>query len=148
VVNPEIRSVTPTHPDVAHLLVQLGAHNLELHGSTDLDHSFPETWLTALVAYDGIEPVGLLGIRPLDETTVHLVRLFVTGRARGQGVTQRLAREAFEVAKRADYLVATWDTGTDTPAVIAASAEFHAHLIAPYGTHRQDPRVRCFSLSL
>jgi GNAT superfamily N-acetyltransferase len=147
-VTPEIRSVTPTHPDVSHLLEQLGAHNLKLHGSSDLDHSFPETWLTALVAYDGMEPVALLGVRPLDETTVHLVRLFVTEPARGHGLTQRLAHEAFEIAKGAGYLVATWDTGTDTPAVIAASAGFLAHPIAPYGTHRQDPRVRCFSLTL
>lgn len=144
----DIREVAPDHPDVSCLLVQLGAHNAELHGSTDLDHSPPSSWLTALVAYDGPESVGLLGIRPFDATTVHLVRLFVTETARGRGLTLRLAHEAFEAARRVGYSEATWDTGTDVPAVVSASERLGATAARAFGRHADATRTRCFSVRL
>src|SRR5262245_12205367 len=72
-----------------------------------------------LLAKDGAEVAGCVGVKPLDETRCEMKRLFVRPRFRRTGVGRRLAQAAIECARDSGYSAIYLDT---LPTMIEARA--------------------------
>jgi GNAT superfamily N-acetyltransferase len=138
----------PRHADVLRLLDELAETYRQKYGVADLSDAPPDTWVSALLAVQDGEPVGMLGLRPLSPTTVHLIRLYVRPSARSRGWAGRLGKRALEVARLAGFKEAIWDTGSDSPAVLRISQQVGGQGRDAFGAFKADPHVKCFGLDL
>jgi putative acetyltransferase len=85
-----------------------------------------------LIARVDGEPIGCVGLRPLDEETCELKRLFVRLVHRGDGTGLRLLEEAVAEARRLGYLRLRLDTIPGMERAQALYERFGFREIAPY----------------
>jgi putative acetyltransferase len=85
-----------------------------------------------LIARVDGEPIGCVGVRPLDEETCELKRLFVRPGHRGDGTGLRLLEEAVGEARRLGYRRLRLDTIPGMERAQALYERFGFHEIAPY----------------
>jgi putative acetyltransferase len=100
-----------------------------------------------LLGFDGPEPVGCVGFRPLEPGIAEMKRLYVRPIARGGGWGRRLAERAVSDAREAGYRRMRLDT---LPAMRSAQSLYLAlgfGEIAPY-RHNPVPGARFLELEL
>jgi GNAT superfamily N-acetyltransferase len=73
----------------------------------------------AVVAYDGGEAVGCGALRPFDETSVEIKRMFVPLEHRGRGIAKEVLRELEKWAAELDFKRCILETGLKQPEAIA-----------------------------
>jgi len=78
---------------------------------------------------------GCVALRPLDDTTCELKRLYVRPHARGAGVGRRLAEAIVAVARRLDYSCMRLDTVPGMENAQALYEQLGFREIAPYTTN-------------
>ena len=100
-----------------------------------------------LIARVDGEPIGCVGLRPLDEETCELKRLFVRPAHRGDGTGLRLAEEAVAEARRLGYRRLRLDTIPGMERAQALYERIGFREIAPY-TRNPVPGTRFLELAL
>jgi ribosomal protein S18 acetylase RimI-like enzyme len=94
------------------------------------------------------EPVGVIAVRPIDDTVCEMKRLWVEPAAQGHGLGGRLARTAIGFARAAGFAEMKLDTLRERmPAAIALYRSLGFVETTPY-TVNPEPDVLFMSLNL
>jgi putative acetyltransferase len=89
-----------------------------------------------LLAMDGDNPAGCVGLRDLGEGTCEMKRLFVVPEYRGQRVGRQLVDGVIEQAKQAGYARMRLDT---TPDMTSAQSLYRSIGFMPISRYYDDP---------
>ena len=84
------------------------------------------------LAESGVEPVGIVAIRPLEGGACEMKRLWVADPARGTGLGRRLIEASFDGARSAGYRRMRLDTIAGMDTAIALYREYGFREIPPY----------------
>ena len=100
-----------------------------------------------LLAKKGGEPAGCTGLRPLDEATCEMKRLFVRPQYRGSGLGRHLAEAAIARARETGYRRIVLDT---LPTMLEARALYRSLGFRPCEPYYDNACVGsdCFELKL
>ena len=99
---------------------------------------------TYLLVYDGSKPVGSGALRPIDESTVEIRRMYVLKEYRRHGVA-RMILEALEwEAARLQYTLMRLETGNRQTAAMRLYESYGFTQIPPFGPHVDDPISVCY----
>ena len=97
-----------------------------------------------LVAFVGEAPVACGALRPIDEQTVEVRRLFVLKSARRHGHARAVLTELEIHAKNLGFTTMRLETGNRQKAAMALYEAFGFHRIAPFAEHGNDPTSVCY----
>jgi ribosomal protein S18 acetylase RimI-like enzyme len=100
-----------------------------------------------LLAESGAQPVGCVGVRPLDAVVCEMKRLYVSPDARGQKVGRRLVEAAMAFARAAGYHAMRLDTLPTMTAAQDLYRQVGFRVVAPY-RHNPIPGTSFMELSL
>jgi putative acetyltransferase len=97
-----------------------------------------------LLAYAGEKPIACGALRPLDESTAEVRRMFVTREARRIGAGRAILKELEVCARDLGYAVLRLETGNRQAAAMRLYESIGFHRIAPFGEYAGDPTSVCF----
>lgn len=100
-----------------------------------------------LLAWQGDDAVGCVGLRPLDEGRCEMKRLYVRPGAQGTGLGRELVQSVVNEAQRLGYRRMLLDTLPSMERAIAMYRRFGFREIAPY-RHNPVPGVMYLELDL
>lgn len=101
-----------------------------------------------LLAYAYGRPVACGALRPIDETTVEVRRMFVTAAARRKGYARMILRELEIRAAGFGYTAMRLETGNRQLSAMALYETFGFRRIAAFGDYVNDPISVCFEKKL
>lgn len=100
------------------------------------------------IAYDEDEAIGCGALRPVDETTIELKRMYVAEARRRRGVARRILEYLESKARQLSYQRLLLETGDAQLAAIRLYENSGFHRIDPFGEYTESPRSVCFVKSL
>jgi len=101
-----------------------------------------------LVAYQEERPVACGALRPIDEATVEVRRMFVTATARRKGLALTILRELETRAAGFGFTIMRLETGNRQLSAMALYETLGFTRIAPFGQYANDPLSVCFEKML
>jgi GNAT superfamily N-acetyltransferase len=96
-----------------------------------------------LLVYDGAQPVGSGGLRPLDESTVEIRRMYVIKEYRRHGVARMILEALEREAARLQYTRMRLETGNRQTAAMRLYESYGFTQILPFGPYANDPTSVC-----
>jgi putative acetyltransferase len=135
-----------TNSDFQQLVQQLDAYLGALNGE---EHTFYNQFnkIDALnyvvVAYDGEVAVGCGAIKPFDETSTEIKRMYVLPTHRGQGIAGEILGELETWSRELGYPATVLETANDMPDAIGLYAKNGYERIPNYGQYVGMPRSVC-----
>jgi len=96
------------------------------------------------VGYSDGKPVACGALRPIDNTSVEVRRVFVTASSRRKGLALAILRELEKYALQFGYLVMRLETGNRQLSAIALYEKLGFKRIPPFGAYANDPLSICF----
>lgn len=112
--------------------------------TVDFD-SFEEMGGVFLVATHDDEPVACGALRPIDQQTTELKRMFVVQSHRGRGLAKEILRELENVAKTKGFNRILLETGDHQHAAMKLYESNGYHRIAPFGDYTTSPHSICYA---
>jgi GNAT superfamily N-acetyltransferase len=103
---------------------------------------------TALVAYDGDEPVACGCFKVFDENTVEIKRMFVRKDKRGKGLSKRILEELETWAKEQNYKYSVLETSKYFNTAQNLYSSHGYGLIPNYGPYANLPGSVCMKKEL
>jgi putative acetyltransferase len=97
-----------------------------------------------MVAYAGLLAVGCGALRPLDEMTAEIRRMYVRRDHRRQGVASTILRHLLSRAKHLGYERVSLETGHKQGAAMRLYESFGFVQIPPFGDYANDPTSVCY----
>ncbi|MEW5541447.1 GNAT family N-acetyltransferase [Streptomyces cyaneofuscatus] len=142
---PSVTAVPYNHPEVRRLTQALRAEQLGLYGFADDPDSTPEADFDPpvglfLIAHVSDKTVGCAGVRPLDEHTAEIKRMYVPGAARGHGIGRYLLEHLERHAASRRLTRIMLETGRRNTAALALYSRA-GYLPCPSYVAGRDPRV-------
>lgn len=101
-----------------------------------------------LVAYDRHMPVGCAALRPIDDSTAEVRRVYVQKSARGSGVARALMARLEAEAESLGYTAMKLETGHHQQPAMALYQALGYQRIPAFGPYVGDPTSVCFGKSL
>lgn len=101
-----------------------------------------------VMAYDGDEPIGCGAIKPYDEVTMEVKRMFVPPVHRGKGIAVRVLSELENWCKELNYTRCILETGVKQPEAIALYKKCNYFRIPNYGQYADVVESVCFEKTL
>lgn len=101
-----------------------------------------------LVAYRGKEPIACGALRPLDDSTAEVRRMFVRRSARRGGVARAVLAALEEAALELGYACLRLETGVRQESAMALYASEGFARCEAFGVHVGDPTSVCFEKRL
>jgi putative acetyltransferase len=141
-----LEAADPLGDDATQLLHEMRAEALRRYGDI-IDPSAPQASNEPLVQrsvlliarLDG-KPVGCAALRPLDAEAAEVRRMYVAPSFRRRGIARRLLAELEASAINFGYAIVR----LEKPEAIALYEFCGFRLIAPFGSHIDDPLSICF----
>jgi len=103
---------------------------------------------TCVVAYDGDRPVGSGALRPLDDETMEVKRMFVSPDVRGKGVASEVLKALETWAAELGYLSLRLETGKRQPEAISLYTKAGFSIIPNFGKYWNVENSVCFEKHL
>lgn len=101
-----------------------------------------------LVCYIDEEPVACGALRPIDTATAEIRRMFVTSRARRNGIAKAILVELENRAAAFGYRSLRLETGVRQSAAMALYEQHGFRRIPPFGDYVSDPVSVCYEKHL
>lgn len=145
-----IRSVNPQSEDALALLqeaaIEIHALYPELFNSESPEPTNPPTPARGiyLIGYVDNQPAASGALRPIDEETVEVRRIFVTKKARRFGAARAMLTALEEKAYEFGYQLMRLETGNRQNAAMKLYETYGFHRIVPFGEYQNDPISVCF----
>lgn len=98
----------------------------------------------AIVAYEGETPVGCGAIKPYDENTMEVKRMYVPLELRGKGIASQVLAELEKWCKELGYHKCILETGIMQPEAIALYKKSNYKIIPNYGQYAGVDNSVCF----
>ena len=139
------------NPDFKRLVTLLDA---ELADRDVEEHSFYDKFISieglkyVVVLYEHHKPVGCGAIKPLDENTMEVKRMFTIPNYRGKGLATRVLSELEIWAEELGYTTCMLETGKRQPEAISLYVKNGYRPIANYGQYKEVENSVCFKKSL
>jgi len=149
-----IRPVDPQCDDALALLAQAALEARALYPElftpdTPLPTNAPALPRSVyLVAYAEERPVGCGALRPIDDITAEVRRVFVVAAQRRTGVACAVLAALQSHAHALDYRLLRLETGHRQQPAMAFYTSFGFRRIAPFGPYVDDPTSVCFEKDL
>ena len=105
-------------------------------------------WAVFLVAFVDEMPVGCGALRPVDEETAEVKRMYVRPSGRGQGLSRRMLEALEQAARGFDYQRVILETGYPQAAAVNLYKTSGYTVIANYAPYIGDPDSICFEKNL
>jgi len=143
---PTLSRTTSANPDFQQLVQQLDAYLSDLNGE---EHSFYnqfngiEALQFVVVGYDGDNPVGCGAIKPFDETSTEIKRMYVLPTHRGQGIAVQVLNELETWSRELGFKATVLETANDMPDAIGLYTKNGYERIPNYGQYIGMPRSVC-----
>lgn len=102
----------------------------------------------ALLAYQDGQAVGCGAIKPFDEESVEVKRMYVLPEKRGQGIASGILQALEEWATALHYKRCVLETGKKQMEALALYAKMGYSLIPNYGQYQNVPNSVCFEKRL
>lgn len=113
----------------------------ELHNVTQDNAQF-------VIAALGEKAVGCGAIRPMDDTTTEVKRMYVAPEARGMGIATQILAKLESLAVAAGFSKTVLETGINQPEAIQLYEKAGYEAIPCYGIYAQTPDSRCYEKQL
>ena len=149
-----IRSVDPQGKDALSLLreaaIEARALYPEFHeeGAPWPSNAPTPTGGIYLVAYDAESPVGCGALRPIDEKTVEVRRMYVLKSARRSGLAKEILALLESQAAQMGYAVMRLETGNRQQPAMALYESCGFQRIPSFGEYAIDPTSVCYEKHL
>lgn len=101
-----------------------------------------------IVAFENENAVGCGAIKPLDENTMEVKRMYVIPETRGKGIASKILLELENWAKDLNYTRCILETGYKQPEAIALYKRSGYRLIPNYGQYIGIDNSVCFEKQL
>jgi len=101
-----------------------------------------------LIAYLENIPVASGALRPIDETTVEVRRMYVSKNARRLGIARSMLAALEDKAVELGYETMRLETGNRQNAAMALYESYGFHRIPPFGEYASDPTSVCYEKSI
>jgi len=98
----------------------------------------------AIVAYEGDTPVGCGAIKPYDDSTMEVKRMYVPLELRGKGIASQVLAELEKWCKELGYNKCILETGLAQPEAIALYKKSDYKVIPNYGQYAGVDNSVCF----
>jgi len=98
----------------------------------------------AIVAYEGETPVGCGAIKPYDDSTMEVKRMYVPLELRGKGIASQVLAELEKWCKELGYHKCILETGLAQPEAIALYKKSNYKVIPNYGQYAGVDNSVCF----
>lgn len=143
----------PAGSDVAQqLLRELDAELASRYPSAAIHGLHPgeadDPGLIFLVAQRGPDPVGCGALRPLDDATAEIKRMFVRSLYRGQGIAHTILLALESAAREAGFRTLLLETGSRQPEALELYRRAGYVPRAPYGEYAGNPYSICMEKEL
>ena len=145
----EINQVSINSDKAQHLIAlldtELGLSYAPEHRFTVNFDSFEEMGGVFLVATLDDEPVACGALRPIDQRTTELKRMFVVQSHRGRGLAIQILLELEKVAKTKRFNRILLETGDHQHAAMKLYETNGYQRIAPFGDYTTSPHSICYA---
>src|SRR5690606_15554592 len=101
-----------------------------------------------LVCYDGKIPVGCGAVKPYDDTSAEVKRMYVLPAHRGKGIAAKILSELESWAKELGFSKCILETGIKQPEAIALYKKNGYNIIENYGQYKGVENSVCFEKHL
>jgi GNAT superfamily N-acetyltransferase len=146
----ELRSVT--YEQALPLVDALNDELMVRYGGGEPSVAHPEQFRAPYGGFfvlnvDGVD-VACGGVRPLSEGIGEVKRMYVEPSARGRGLSRVVLQGLVAFARSAGYRELWLETGVQQPEAMALYESSGFAPIERYGQYKDDPRARCYALTL
>lgn len=97
-----------------------------------------------IVVYMNHKPIGCGAIKPFDNKTVEVKRMYVLPETRGKGIATRILKALEHWAREMSYIRCILETGKRQPEAIALYLKNEYTIIANYGQYAGIDNSVCF----
>jgi len=148
----DVVAVAFDDPRAAALLVAFGAEMDVRYPGSAASRADPDDFAgpagVFLVALAHGVPVACGGLRPHSADGGEVKRMYVAPAGRGTGLGRRLLRGLVAQARAQGLARVVLECGTEQPEALGLYESEAFTPVPPYGQYADDPRCRCYGLSL